>query len=570
MNSGEKQKASLISLVKKGAEEPGGFVDLVSKWNAYFRSDIEDSEMNSGFTEIESAAQTVLADRAATPPKKNAKFSSELPRLMNSFEHATFLVAKSGRINTTNRVAIERFGAKDGKSINDIGFCLEGAERLDDFVASVLKPGRNSTEPILKRAFDEDTDRPVCIAVVPASLDAGENSMALVFVIDPKLHDAAIELIKQEYSITGAESEILSAFSQGSSLQEIANERGRSPTTIRTQFQAILNKSGARSQAELLRNTMAISQFVGEAQGVSNALRHPNRKTSSVIRPGFRNVEITLAGDPNGTPVIFLPSITVYTFPSRVELAFRRAGLLVISICRPGIGKTDPVRENEDWDQTLVGDTLAIMDQIGIKSCPVVAHNSAAPFGFIIGREIPERISRLVVMCGFPPSIFNKKGDSGSNWVAAILRSAGSSPALRTIIVQGGIKAWKAMGTRKFVTMHLKGCTSDVEYAVSPDFMEEFEAAYRTVFAQGTEFALAEIERSSSDWSDLVEACDLPVTILHGAKDPIVDIASVRAFAAAFPKKLDLIEMSSAGYMLWASNESEIVGLLKGWCGPKT
>lgn len=38
----------------------------------------------------------------------------------------------------------------------------------------------------------------------------------------------------------------------------------------------------------------------------------------------------------------------------------------------------------------------------------------------------------------------------------------------------------------------------------------------------------------------------------------------------AFPEKLELIEMSSAGYMLWATNESEIVGLLKSWCGPKT
>ena len=541
-------KNKVISLVERSAREPDGFSELISGWNALFREADSLPEDRLGLDEIERAAQRVL-DEGDTPPE-GARFSSEVPRMLNSFAHATFLVSQNGRVNAVNRAGIEQFGPVDGKNIRTIGIALEGAEPLDEAVAKVLSPGRNSSELVLKRAFEDESERSMSVAIVPAGVVSGGVHLALVFLIDPQLNAAAGLMIEREFALTSAESEILSAFLSGQTPAEIAEQRGRSPATLRTQFQAILTKVGARNQAELVRSVMGVSQFVSEAEGVSHALRHPDRRSASVIRPGGRSVEVTLAGDPAGKPVIFVPSFTLYTFPNDVEAKFRAEGVCMISVCRPGFGGTDPAGPDETDEECMAKDIAAVMQQLEIGQCPFLTHSSATPYGVALAGLLPERMTRLVLLSGFVPRGYMHAAETSSPWAAALFRTSARSRTFRKLLVVSGMKMLRIVGAKRFVQMQLGGNMHDMVLASSPEFLSQFENAIRATLAQGIDPVLSEVAFGIRDWVDLIEKCKRPVVYLQGRHDPFMKLDTLRRVAADFPEWVSVEEIEDGGALL--------------------
>jgi DNA-binding CsgD family transcriptional regulator len=73
------------------------------------------------------------------------------------------------------------------------------------------------------------------------------------------LHDPAsapvhsIQALRELYRLTEAETEVLEALAAGKSVEEIAEQRGNAPATVRTQLKALYRKTHTSRQAELLR-----------------------------------------------------------------------------------------------------------------------------------------------------------------------------------------------------------------------------------------------------------------------------------------------------------------------------
>jgi len=61
-------------------------------------------------------------------------------------------------------------------------------------------------------------------------------------------------------------------------VKDIAKARARSNATVRTQFQPIISKTGSRMRAELMGNTIAVSQFFRDIGQVATVTRHPDKR----------------------------------------------------------------------------------------------------------------------------------------------------------------------------------------------------------------------------------------------------------------------------------------------------
>lgn len=72
----------------------------------------------------------------------------------------------------------------------------------------------------------------------------------------------ALKLLADRAKLTEAEFEVLECFTGGAGLRQIAVSRQRSYTTIRNQFQAILEKTGCQSQTNLLRILLGLSYLL--------------------------------------------------------------------------------------------------------------------------------------------------------------------------------------------------------------------------------------------------------------------------------------------------------------------
>ena len=232
--------------------------------------------------------------------------------MLSGFDYPTYLVTADGRIaalNTSALLGFSRIGI--GDTVDLLPFTLDKAQEISTLVSSTLHDeNKNTSDAVLRRAYGEGAERDVTIAVTAAG---GDVPTALVFVITPRWKPKSVELLKRQFGLTNAESQVLVNFIDGYTSENIATLRNRSHTTIKTQLQSILNKTGARSKTELLRIVLSLSDFTKEISPITDALTHPYRRRAVILREGGRRIEFTLMGDFNGKPVVTVATASFYT-----------------------------------------------------------------------------------------------------------------------------------------------------------------------------------------------------------------------------------------------------------------
>ncbi len=431
------------ALIRDMSLDPFAFEDLVDTWNACFdHGDQSAPALRS--EELEHAVDDAL--NAIAQETASGTAGLQLQRLIATFDHTALIVHADGSIVTMNEVALERCAATPGQSIDLIGLSLIGGESLSSVIRKSHDRLNSDGETTLLRAISQDDERPVTLVLIPTPATAARCGLTLVFVIDPNWREKAEPLLARSFQLTDAECAVLSGFLEGKPLAEIAQARGRSVATVRTQFQTIMTKTGARSQAELMRNMLALSQFMGDIEKVADVALHPFRKRADILRPGGRTVEIFFAGDLDGELVVVLPNVTMRTFEAEIEAQFRRQGLCVATLCRPGYGASDPPVNGQDVGLCLANDYEALLDQFGVEKAVVVAQNSGSGFAFQLGGLVPERISKIVLVSAMPPHPYLERHNSTSPLASAFVRARRHSRMLFRLLMHAALRAGSMQG----------------------------------------------------------------------------------------------------------------------------
>lgn len=546
--------------LRSTAADPFRFDELVDTWNTLFDAHGADGS-DASPAEVERIVDSTFA---ALGGGDDDQRRNQLQRVINGLPHAALMVRKDGVVTGLNEAALERLVLDPGDNVAKLGYALERDEALANVVARALDRRNGSDEVVLKRAVHIGTDRAATLAIVPSRGAEASLDMALLFVIDPVWRAEVEALMARAYDLTSAEARVLMGFLDGHSLQDVAVQRGTSYATVRTQFQTVMAKTGARSQAELMRNTLAVSQFFTDVKKVADVAGHPYRKRIDLFRPGGRSVDVTLAGDLSGNLVIYIPDTTQCTFQPSVEAAFRQAGLCVASLCRPGFGRTDPPAPGQDYEACLAEDIVAFQDQYGVKKSAVMAHNSSSCFGYRVGGLIPDRVTRLIVVSSLVPKKFMLAGEVGSPWVAALMRTAQVSPRMHRMIVGAAIRSWKAIGSRRMFSMQFASFKPDVMLAIQPESIAEHDHAVNMAIGQSLDYAVIAFEHAMRDWSDWIDSCAVPIDLISGEFDPIAPIGGIRNMVAAYPDKMDLHLIENAGYMVFLGATEAVIDILKG------
>lgn len=546
--------------LRSTAADPFRFDELVDTWNTLFDAHGADGS-DASPAEVERIVDSTFA---ALGGGDDDQRRNQLQRVINGLPHAALMVRKDGVVTGLNEAALERLVLDPGDNVAKLGYALERDEALANVVARALDRRNGSDEVVLKRAVHIGTDRAATLAIVPSRGAEASLDMALLFVIDPVWRAEVEALMARAYDLTSAEARVLMGFLDGHSLQDVAVQRGTSYATVRTQFQTVMAKTGARSQAELMRNTLAVSQFFTDVKKVADVAGHPYRKRIDLFRPGGRSVDVTLAGDLSGNLVIYIPDTTQCTFQPSVEAAFRQAGLCVASLCRPGFGRTDPPAPGQDYEACLAEDIVAFQDQYGAKKSAVMAHNSSSCFGYRVGGLIPDRVTRLIVVSSLVPKKFMLAGEVGSPWVAALMRTAQVSPRMHRMIVGAAIRSWKAIGSRRMFSMQFASFKPDVMLAIQPESIAEHDHAVNMAIGQSLDYAVIAFEHAMRDWSDWIDSCAVPIDLISGEFDPIAPIGGIRNMVAAYPDKMSLHLIRDAGYMLFLGSTDKVIEILRG------
>ena len=232
-------------------------------------------------------------------------------------------------------------------------------------------------------------------------------------------------------------------------------------------------------------------------------------------------------GDPSGQPVLLChgsPSSRLFCPDPAATAA---AGVHLLTIDRPGYGRSDhqPGRAILDWPT----DVKKLVETIGLARFAVVAHSSGGPYALACAAQMPDRVTRIaLVSCVVPidevPAAAADLDDSGRHLVELARRNPEEAAA--------GVAAaasWLAHEPDRFLT--LPRPAPDAQLLQDPRVRAMFVAAVREAVRQGLSGYASDEVLERRPWGFRLADVEADVTVWHGDLDPYIPRPHVEAMA---------------------------------------
>ncbi len=554
---------------------------FLASWQEFIARDGWQSSSNDEHHDIESFAVQTLS--SLVTKGDNASEYNANP-FFSSLHNSAIICNADGIVLNANKQAMRDYAITPEANIDSLNIQLEDGISLATKLQAVITDKTSDSRLSLLQCRRIDKEASLSIAIMKleekfenkskakskGKLNEKEISVthALVIFLDAACNIDAVNLFSVKFGLTKAETDVASSFSSGVSLKDIAKTRYRSYTTIRNQFQSILEKTGCKNQADLLRMLLGISYLLSFAEIVSKTEKTAETETTKkktcgkkieVMRPHGRFLDVRLYGDLEGEPFIVLPSIFGMPISESIEAQLRSRSLLMIGVWRPGFADTSKQHKSDDYYQCVADDIKAVLDNIGVERVPLMGRASAARTVFNLARIIPERISAACVVNSLVPLPFITKYKIVSKWTKALVSAFEYSPSFATLILETGRRLLIRDGGKKFIKKMYNTSPSDLRLVTDPDVMSCLQQGVLLASRQGFLAPTQDMIDGFKDWSSDVENSPIKVALLQGRNDPNISIEASRDFAKHFPEQVELIEFADGGGLLNYSHTHEIL-----------
>jgi pimeloyl-ACP methyl ester carboxylesterase len=204
-----------------------------------------------------------------------------------------------------------------------------------------------------------------------------------------------------------------------------------------------------------------------------------------------------------------------------------------------------------------------VLDQFGIERCPVVGHLAGSVYAFAAAGRLGSRINHIVSISGGVPILSIDHFADIAPRQRTFSYTARFAPQLLPMLVRTGVALIDRGGFRNIVEAMHHASPIDLATASNPEIFELISQGYRFTVSQGHSAFVIDAHHVVRDWSEYVDGCDQPVTLLHGAHDPVVPIKAVRNFATRLGARAQLVELSEHGQLLLHSAPASVLELFE-------
>ncbi|MCU0829669.1 MAG: helix-turn-helix transcriptional regulator [Tabrizicola sp.] len=530
-------RAEIVERLYDVAVDPIRLEELLEVWEGR-AAPLRDAAIPLEDPEIEAhmARATVFLDRY------EAMQGEETPRspLADIPRSAAFLSDGGAALHAANRPAELAFGIRDGGPFAALPFEEEDRTLLAGVIRRVA--ARKGEKVVTLRIRSTVTGSPVILRVTPVEGGAA-RPLALVVSTELVWPEGFAATVQEAFGLTAAEVEIVRGVTLGLPLRDIAEARGRSLETVRTQVRSVLAKTETHSQSELVRVVLGLMDVAllpnpGAAAGpVRGALEA--RPLREIRGPDGRRLTWIEFGDPAGAPVLYMHlDFGLIRWPASAERAAAARKLRVIVPVRAGYGKTEALPRGADHLAGVTRDYAAILDHLGLRQAVVVPLGADLRFAINLSVMRPDLVGGIVgAACQLPIRTAGQY-DRMDKWQRFILANARYAPKVLPFLVQAGFSLARRLGKEAFFRQVNGGSAAD---------METFsQAEVRAAILEGSDVCMAkkwsahaaftaECIGSEKDWSAVVRQVKVPVVLLQGDQDPQSPVQTIRELAAEYP-----------------------------------
>ena len=540
---GREDKAEIVDRLYEVALDPIRLEDLLEVWEghvAVHRAGHSKAVVTLDDPEIEAHLRraTVFLDRLDAT-REAGRAQTALEDIQRS---AAFLADGGACLAGFNRAAAVAFGLKDGAALADLPFEPEDVALLKAQIVRVVS-GR-AERAITLRMRSRITGSPVIVRIGALERAGEDPSKPLALVVSTELvwPEGFETTVQEAFGLTMAEVDIVRGIALGLPVKEIAEARGRSPETVRTQLRSILGKTETHSQSELVRvvlGLMDVAQIATLDMVQPASTNLASLPVKSLRTADGRRLEWVEFGAPKGVPVLYMHlDLGLSRWPAPAERAALKRGLRVIVPYRAGFGRSDLHGKGVDYAAAVAGDYLAVLDHLGIQRVAILSQGADFRFACAVTLLRPGLVTGIVGCAAQLPLRHAWQYDRMDKWQRFILANARYAPKVLPFLVQAGYSLARRLGKEKFFTLVNGGSAADMAAFAKPDIREAVLLGSDISLGPKTSAHLAftcEALSSERDWSALVHAVKAPVLLLQGDQDPQTPVQTVRELMGDFP-----------------------------------
>ena len=483
--------------------------------------------------------------------------------------HPTFFIASDGQIIDANSAAMDIIG--NAKSLEDIALHTQSSDlkKLEKLVTKLNHSQSLKQVNILRMNVgtkdNKGQRREQLFLARPMKFQREGPVLLCIYAMNIVWSDELRQILLDAFCLTKSEMEIAEGLCSGKSLAQISSERNRSIHTIRTQVKSLIQKSGTSSQADLVRVVLTLASF-DNAKDRRSALSLKRLDAGRRIEVKVGNnlmMPVHIIGPENGRPVLFLHGMLDGAAVSKaVGAMLQRMDIKLIAPTRPSFGDCPPAYNITTAPEEFAGDLQLVMDELNIKSAPIIGHMAGSIYAFAAAAILEQRISAIVSVSGGVPIKSAQQFKKMSPRQRIVAWTARFTPTLLPSILRSGISQIDNGNEENFMNaLFLKG-SCDRQATENLNIRAAIHAGYRFAVAQGHRAFEVDSRQVTRNWSSYVDATRQPVTLLHGVHDPVVAIDTVRDFARSH-NRFKLIEHDDAGQLIFYQKPEAIFSIVE-------
>jgi pimeloyl-ACP methyl ester carboxylesterase len=389
--------------------------------------------------------------------------------------------------------------------------------------------GKQSGELIVLATVERDEPQPCLALVQPSGITGGEARISLSFV---HWSGALIARLGRALGLTESETEVLQGHLENKTPRQIAEDRQRSPETIKAQAKTILRKTGCTRMTDVVGLAASIAYLLRKMPDPSapdlDDWTTPVRNLQHLVREG-RKVAYYMHGA-GRTAVLFSHALIQGPFFAPAFLTrLQKAGVRLVAPSRPGFGYTSPPGTEHAFKETAVTDALAVLDAEGIGNVHIIGHQLGTSHAFRIAAALGHRARSLILINGGIP-LEERHYASMDRRVRFAALATRHAPAILKLSNALGIRSFRKKGVRAFLIDRYTKSDCDMQALAKPGVLElHAQGTFHACEQGGIPFYLDE-KSKHSDWHSDVLAVECPQFWLQPAQCSILDPDAVRSF----------------------------------------
>jgi len=560
-NRSTTEHLSLVDAAYEVALDPARYDELVEQWHHELTQVQNRDQRSEALSELDQRspvadhfhrASTILERVQQADWQANPAQFEQSPVSMPEI-----LLSRSGVVLQANFGATALLSARAGQALKTLDITPAAQETLLGICRDISS--RSAASRLLRISRSGD-DRPLVVMLSPATF-ANKTVLALrcAEIVWP---ETLGPVLAKAFDLTAAECEIVQSLVAGHNTTKIAESRGTSIETVRTQLRQLLAKTGTHSQLELIRMMIGFSMMsqqaearTGQQANVQN--QAPDQETDQATAKSTvhrladgTDFELVQYGPDNGSPIlVFHDEVIGDGF---VPPLLREApGYRWLVAVRPGFGASSQRPTAPDGQVQEVQSCVAAFDEVltallpNLPAAPLLAHGNGVFFACQFAQAYQNRCTSITALAASLPG---DRGENDKNRYAAFM--AGMSrlaPSMLRFAVQAGFAMYARVGSKRFLEKVYGSSTADMEVINSPVCLADLELGGRLTLAQGYRGFYYDEQTLVADWSEQFTLTPVPIRLLLGDQDQ-----PTRRYRAEVLHKasntVELIELDNCGF----------------------